>query len=298
MRHRLSVSAMRCERGQATIEWAGVVLVATLALGALVALAPQPDGRSLGALLAHSIACSARGSCEDTGRALSAAYGERDAELVRAHAPGLVYEPRTHSLPVDFRDCRRPSCSDASDDRKADLHSSAAGVPATAFSRVIHRGGEIFIQYWHYYPDSSTTSPGSLSLRMLDHVLPVHHRDDWESYQVRIDRVGRVSARASSHRAYQGCKLRRCRNRWIAATGWTRVSRGSHAGHIPIRSRPGWDRPLYPGPRLDERTTSAPGVRLVPLETLDKDSYRPLDGGISPPWKKRVYVDPLSDSTA
>ena len=181
MRHRLSVSAMRCERGQATIEWAGVVLVATLALGALVALAPQPDGRSLGALLAHSIACSARGSCEDTGRALSAAYGERDAELVRAHAPGLVYEPRTHSLPVDFRDCRRPSCSDASDDREADLHSSAAGVPATAFSRVIHRGGVTFIQYWHYYPDSSTTSPGSLSLRMLDHVLPVHHRDDWGS---------------------------------------------------------------------------------------------------------------------
>lgn len=115
---------------------------------------------------------------------------------------------------------------------------------------------------------------------------------------MRIDRVGRVSARASSHRAYQGCKLRRCRNRWIAATGWTRVSRGSHAGHIPIRPRPGWNRPLYPGPRLDERTTSAPGVRLVPLETLDKDSYRPLDGGISPPWKKRVYVDPLSDSTA
>ena len=42
---------------------------------------------------------------------------------------------------------------------------------------------------------------------------------DWESYQVRIDRIGRVRARASSHRAYHGCKLRRCRNRWIAATG-------------------------------------------------------------------------------
>ena len=290
---------MRCERGQATIEWAGVVLVASLALGALVALAPQPDGRSLGALLAHAIACPARAGCEQGSRALRVAYGERDAELVRAHAPGLVYEPRTHSLPVDFRDCRRPSCSDAPDDRRADLHRSATGLRATAFSRLIHRGGETFIQYWHYYPESSTSSPGSLSLRMLDGGLwPVHHRDDWESYQVRIDRAGRVSARASSHRAYQACKLSRCRNRWIAATGWTRVSRGSHAGHIPIRSRGGADEPLYPGPGLEERTTSAPGVRLVPLETLDKHDYRPLDAGISPPWKKRVYVDPLTDSTA
>ena len=76
------------------------------------------------------------------------------------------------------------------------------------------------------------------------------------------------------------------------------MSRGSHAGHIPIRSRGGADEPLYPGPGLEERTTSAPGVRLVPLETLDKHDYRPLDAGISPPWKKRVYVDPLTDSTA
>ena len=294
---------MRCERGQATIEWAGVVLVASLALGALVALAPQPDGRSLGASLAHSIACAARDGCEDDRAALRAAYGEHDAGLVRGHLPGLVYEPGTHSVPVDFRDCRRPSCSDAADDRDADLHRSGSGARATVFSRVIHRAGETFIQYWLYYPDSSTTSPGPLSLRALDDgILPVHHRDDWESYQVRIDTAGRVSARVSSHRSYQGCKLRRCRDRWAPPTGWSRVSRGSHAGHFPTRASQspaaGADQPLHPGPGLRERTTSAPGVRLVPLETLDKDSYRPLDAGIAPPWKKRVYLDPLSDSTA
>ena len=115
---------------------------------------------------------------------------------------------------------------------------------------------------------------------------------------MRVDAAGHASARASSHRAYQGCKLGRCRNRWTPATGWTRVSRGSHAGHIPMRSVAGSDRPLYPGLGLRERTTSAPGMRLVPLETLDKSSYRALEAGISPPWSKRVYRDPLSDSTA
>lgn len=304
---------MRCECGQATIEWAGVVLVASLALGALAALAPHVDGRSFGALLAHSIACSARGGCDNGDAALAAAYGGPDAELVRGYAPGLVYERRTRALPVDFRDCRRPSCSDAPEHAGSDVHrSSRGGAHATAFTRLIRRGSEVFIQYWLYYPDSSTTSPGPLSLRALDRSpLPVFHRDDWESYQVRIAANGVVSARASSHRGYQGCKQRLCRNRWVRATGWTRVSRGSHAGHLPMKVEPlaveptPWGArgryrydPLYPGVDLRERTTSASGIRLVPLETLDTRSYRPLDPAITPPWRRRVYGDPLTDSTA
>lgn len=44
--------------------------------------------------------------------------------------------------------------------------------------------------------------------------------------------------------------------------------------------------------------TTATALRLVPLETVDTRSYHPLDPGIAPPWRKRVYHDPLSDSTA
>jgi len=126
---------------------------------------------------------------------------------------------------------------------------------------------------------------------------------------VRLDRDGDVWVRASSHGHYQGCKWAFCRHRWFASSGWTRVSRGSHAGHVPAQPMPGGGRPrglgsgavrfrpLIPGRDLRERTTTAEGLRLVPLETLDKRGYRRLDHRISPPWEKRVYGDPESDSS-
>jgi hypothetical protein len=55
--------------------------------------------------------------------------------------------------------------------------------------------------------------------------------------------------------------------------------------------------PVYPGPDLRERTTTAPGLRLVPVESLDTQAYRPLDPEIAPPWEKEVYENPLSDET-
>ena len=53
--------------------------------------------------------------------------------------------------------------------------------------------------------------------------------------------------------------------RWGPPNGWTRVSRGSHAGHIPDAT---------PSTGLHERSTTAPDLQLVPLETLDHKSYR------------------------
>ena len=101
---------------------------------------------------------------------------------------------------------------------------------------------------------------------------PGFHADDWEGYQLRIDPDGRPWARASSHRHYQGCKQSICRNRWVRASGWTRVSRGSHAGHIPGRlSAPHRSRlrfrPALPGVDLRERTSTGEGLRLIPLES-------------------------------
>lgn len=292
------------ESGQASIEWVAAVLCLALALGAAGAGLGDVDGRSYGGWLAHTIACAVRDGCAEQRDALAAAYGSDDAELVRRFAPSLVYEPGTHTLPVDFRACRSHRCSDAPDDPDLDAHRSArGGHPATAFTHVVRRGGETFIQYWLYYPDSTSTVAGAARLwRTADRIArgrlpeyPGFHRDDWESVQVRIGRDGRASVRASSHHGYQWCKQRRCRNAWGEWTGWSRVSRGSHAGHVPTV---GARRPAIPGVHTHERTSTGPGLRLVPIESIDTSAYRALDPGITPPWRKQVYGDPLSDSTS
>jgi hypothetical protein len=312
---------MRSERGTATVEWTGLVLVVSLSLGAAVGVAPRVDGRSFGGFLAHSIVCAVRGGCGDGDRQLASAYGGRDAALVRRHAPSIVYEPGERSLPVDYRRCRTRYCSNAPDEPDLDVHSSGrTGDPATAFTHLDRRGGRTFVQYWLYYPDSTTTALNAAGAwntarDALGHDLPEYpgyHPDDWESYQVRVARGGRVDARASSHDGYQWCKEARCHNRWGRATGWTRVSRGSHAGHLPLRSKlerarlsSSWPfvtgryryAPQYPGRDLKERTTTAAGLRLVPIEAVETGSYRRLDGEIAPPWEKEVYEDPRSDST-
>jgi hypothetical protein len=53
--------------------------------------------------------------------------------------------------------------------------------------------------------------------------------------------------------------------------------------------------PALPGVHLRERTSTAEGLRLIPLETLDRGRYRPRDESVAPPWRKEVYRDPESD---
>jgi hypothetical protein len=309
---------MRGERGQASIEWTGVVLLVCLALaGAVAAVGPNVDGRSFGGFLAHRIVCAVRGGCADA--ALARAYGKDRAALVREHAPDIVYEPGEAQLPVDWRRCRSRRCADGPPDRDADVHRSHAGERATVFTRVVERGGGLYLQYWLYYPDSNTTLAHSDSLWKAAWALqrlhapmrdppgyPGFHRDDWEAYVVRLDGDGRVWVRASSHGHWQGCKQRTCRNRWIGSTGWTRVSRGSHAGHIPVEiergarrprsanpgGRPLLMRPRLPGRDMRERTTTAEALRLIPLERVERESYRALDEDVLPPWRKEAYMDP------
>ncbi len=304
---------MSSERGQASVEWLGAVLLVTLVLAGAGAGLGHVDGRSYGGWLAHSIVCAVRAGCAEEHGLLVAAYGERDAGLVRRFAPGLVYERGTYTLPVDFRECRSHRCSDAPDDRDLDAHRTPrGGHPATAFTHVVHRHGETFIQYWLYYPDSTSTvantagiwaAAGRLARRKLPD-YPGYHPDDWESVQIRVGRDGRVRTRASSHHGYQWCKQHRCANTWGPWTGWSRVSRGSHAGHIPTTGErgpflpTGRVRPAIPGIDIRERTTTSGGLRLIPIESLDTRRYKPLDPGIVPPWRKKVFTDPLSDSTS
>ena len=317
---------MSCERGQATIEWVGLVLLAAVALGVAASAVGLIDGRSFGGFLSHRWVCTVRGSaCPDASerRQLVRAYGPTDAELVRRFAPDIVYEPGEREVPVDYRDCRDPACARVPDDRALDAHSTDSGRRVTVFTRVVHRGGRTYAQYWFYYPDSNSTVLGADKLwkalpavqvggrRLEKPRYPGFHLDDWEGYEVRVDRDGTTAVRATSHGHLQWCKQPECRSRWGSRTGWTRVSRGSHSGHIPLkrtvtgRPRGGGGRPWAPGGRLHvgyrpqipgvnlrERTSTSEGQRLVPLETLDHGRYRRRAKGVSPPWQKSHYSDP------
>jgi hypothetical protein len=324
------------EDGQASLEWIGVVLLVALSAAALSAAAPLMDGRAFGGFLANHVVCAATGGCHAAERALERAYGEDDAATVRELAPNLVYEPGERQLPVDWRECRRPSCANAPDDPSLDTHESRARARATAFTHVIRRGRRLYLQYWLYYPNSNSTLAGSDRIwerswilpRVRDLVegtpdYPGFHRDDWEGVFIRLDPDGSVWVRASSHGHFQGCKWRSCRDEWIRPTGWVRVSRGSHSGHVPFRleprprepddppipriprsipppgspSRPMRRVPLIPGRDLNERTTSGEGLRLIPLETRDTDRYRPLEPEVKPPWRKKAYSHPETNGS-
>src|SRR5437667_11796597 len=143
---------IREEHGQATIEWTGLVLLVGVVLAGLVAFVPAMNGRPLGAAIARALVCAVKRDCGREHAALVRAYGQRDARLVRMGAPGLVYEPGTLTLPIDWRRCRSHRCADAPDDRDLDVSRAARGAaPATAFTHVVHRGGRTYIQYWFYY---------------------------------------------------------------------------------------------------------------------------------------------------
>jgi hypothetical protein len=290
--------------GQATVEWVGVVLAVALILGGVLSVGLTADGRSLGGLIIERIACSAGSRCAETDRAVERAYGPSDAALVRKHLPGLVYEPGERQLPIDWRECRDVGCATAPDHEGLDAHRTDVGLRVTVFTRLQRRGDRRYIQYWFYYPDSNTGLAGSDRIWRHSPLLrlgglvfkgtsdyPGFHRDDWEAASVRVGPDGIPAIRVTSHGHWQWCKRPSCRDRWGPARGWTRVSRGSHAGHVPVGSD---DRAQIPGPELHERTTTPDGVRIVPLETLDHTAYRRLDPDIAPPWHKDSYRDPRS----
>ncbi|HEX6582580.1 MAG TPA: hypothetical protein VF056_03185 [Thermoleophilaceae bacterium] len=66
---------MRSERGQASVEWIGLVLLLALGLTALVRFTPRADPRALGGEFVHALTCAAYGGCEEerNGRAGSGA---------------------------------------------------------------------------------------------------------------------------------------------------------------------------------------------------------------------------------
>jgi hypothetical protein len=153
VRHRLA-----SQRGGATVEQAGLVILVAALIAALTAsLAASPpteEVHQLGLALARKIRCgpTAPGPCWRDP--LTVAYGRPLAGAVRALAPA----PSTASapdgarlLPVDFRYCRSESC--AIPGPRYGLTASNRRV--TAFTSVAdrrRRGGGVVITYWLYRP--------------------------------------------------------------------------------------------------------------------------------------------------
>ena len=84
---------MRCERGQGTVEWIGLVLLLSVAMLALVAAGVRVPGVPLARALADRILCAAALAerCGDEST-LIASYGTEIGQLVREHMPTLIFE--------------------------------------------------------------------------------------------------------------------------------------------------------------------------------------------------------------
>ncbi len=284
------------ESGQATVEWVGLVLVAGLVAATFAALV----GTGLpGAALAHAIgsrlicALGLGGDCSIAASPLVAAYGPELGALVALQTPQIRYEPGMRAIPVDYRDCRVDECAEAAE--RIRVARALGGEPATVFSHVIDcragsptpgancsgpRAGNRYVQYWLYYPGSAT-GEGSGPLRGLIRTAsealgsPSYHPDDWESVQFRIGPDGGVDVRASSHRGYGPG--------WIPAEDAAyRVSGGSHAGTVEPS---GFDR-LTPKHRLE----------VIPLEPIAA-AHPETAFAVTPPWRKRVWLDPEYEGT-
>jgi hypothetical protein len=289
-----------------------LLLLTALMFLALIAAGVRFPGISLARAVASRILCAAAlaDSCGDEP-ALIAAYGSEVGSIVRDDMPTLVFESGSRALPVDFRRCRATSCGDGPD--AGVITNTDTGLPVTAFVHVIDcrdggrrpagaecsgdRAGNLYIQYWTYYADSATLRG-----------VPIagargYHPDDWESVQFRIGPDGQIAQRASSHNGYNNAKsvantpsdagigpLRdlaeavgaRPSGGWGPPSGLLFVSGGSHAGNVEAF-------------QAIDRLTPGDRVHLVPLEPIAAGSG--AEFAISPPWRKRVWLDPEAERT-
>lgn len=294
---------MGSERGQGTVEWVALVLLVSVLMLATVAAGVRMPGATLAGALADRLLCAASLADGCGGQpALIAAYGTEVGKLVRRHMPMLVFERGSSAVPVDFRSCRVSACSDAAG--KGLIPRTDERLPVTAFVHVIdcregaaeraeaagancsgERAGNLYLQYWTFYPDSATLRGVPVAGRKG------YHRDDWESVQFRIGPDGNVDQRASSHHGYNyflsdvnwmsdaGIAAH---DGWGPATHLLIVSGGSHAGNavgMPEVNR------FTPGRR----------VHLIPLEQVAAETDARF--AVSPPWLKQVWLDPEAQGT-
>ena len=268
----------------------------------------RPPGTTVARAIAERLICAVRltEDCREDP-ALRAEHGAELAALLRAHAPALLYEEGMTALPVDFRRCRSDDCARGA--ASGPVSRSESGETTAIFTHVIDcregrtrdtmaqgadcsgvRAGNLYLQYWLYYPGSATAE-GSTPLRGPIRRISAavghssFHPDDWEGYQVRIGPAG-AFARASSHHTYNG---------WEPEGGGYYISGGSHAGRpVPRASGPEFWRRARRA-TLGARSTKDHRLVLVPIESLA--GRERFAFAVTPPWRKRVYFDPEDPGT-
>ncbi len=145
------------ERGQATIESAGLAaLLAFLLVGVIALIASGGEvtaGRELARAIGKRIVCAPHLPDGCRHDPLVPAYGWPLARLARALAPPPEALPGPDGLPlvpVDFRRCRRESCAVT-----AGPHLTASNRRTTDFTQLFdHRrsDGTVELIYWEYRP--------------------------------------------------------------------------------------------------------------------------------------------------
>jgi hypothetical protein len=150
-------TARVAERGQATIESAGLAaLLALLLVAAIAAIAGGGEvkaGRELAGAIGRHMVCAPHLPDACRHSPLVPAYGRPLAHLARAFAPPPEALPGPDGLPlvpVDFRRCRRESCAVA-----AGPHLTASNRRTTDFTQLFDRrrsDGTVEIVYWEYRP--------------------------------------------------------------------------------------------------------------------------------------------------
>lgn len=145
------------ERGQATIESAGLTALLALLLVAVIALIAGGGevraGRELAGAIGRRLACAPHLPDACHHDPLVPAYGWPLARLARALVPppeALRGPDGLALVPVDFRRCRRASCAVA-----AGPHLTASNRRTTDFTQLLdHRrsDGTVELIFWEYRP--------------------------------------------------------------------------------------------------------------------------------------------------
>ncbi len=146
---------MRDERGAASVEQAGLILLVAVlcaaVAGAVLSRGGEETSRELARAVAQKIRCAAHGPGPCWQDPLTEAYGRPLAGLVRALAPVPAGAGALGLLPVDFRRCRQTSC--AAPGERPELTASNRRVTAFVAVTDERRGqGTVTIDYWLYRP--------------------------------------------------------------------------------------------------------------------------------------------------
>jgi len=151
----MTVSRAKTNRGSATIEQVGIVLVVAVAFTILVwaqLTIEDPPGHGLGIRIANRIACGPRATGACRQHPAVSAYGWDVARAVRWLAPApsaRTGRDGTLLAPIDFRYCQRPSCAVPAGDGRL----TTANRRLTLFTQVERSTDESWrITYWFYRP--------------------------------------------------------------------------------------------------------------------------------------------------